>query len=170
MLALDQSLPGHGYRFCPCESNTIYIYIVLQQHDAQMIQLWFNEVLALHHWERCSYRSTWLHSSSLWLQLIAWLWLKSQWYYWPEAFNLFWNRWSFTASLQFSSGELVVSRPPFLVWHFRDIYLFILSIKRCFVVNDDSLFPVFWCTLQFCWYNSQCNPYKWISCHISWLH
>lgn len=49
MLALDQSLPGQGYGFCPCESRTIYIYIALQQHDAQMIQLCFSEVWVLHH-------------------------------------------------------------------------------------------------------------------------
>lgn len=54
MLGQDQSLPGHGYGFCPSESWRIYIYIALQQHAVQMIQGWpaqrFSEVWVLHHW------------------------------------------------------------------------------------------------------------------------
>ena len=53
MLAQDQNLPGHSYGFGPSESRTINIYIVLQQHDVQMIQGWpaqrLSEVWVLHH-------------------------------------------------------------------------------------------------------------------------
>lgn len=114
-LARDQSLPGQCYGFYPSEFRTIYIYIALQQHDVQIIQLLVNSKVqgslgySITEFTTCSYRSTPFHSSSWWLQLIAGLCLNPQWSWWPAAVHLPRNRWWIIASVTFPAGTLVVN-------------------------------------------------------------
>lgn len=61
-----------------------------------------------------SYRSRRLHSSSLWLQLIAGLWLNPQWSWWLAVVHLPRNRWWIAASVTFPARDLVLNG-PFLV-------------------------------------------------------
>lgn len=74
-----------------------------------------------------------------------------------RSMNLFWNRWSITASVSFLAGDLEISRTPFL-WHSFSSY-----IRRNFVVSDDSVFPVVTHTLQLDWYSLQYNTHWWIN-------